>query len=204
MHRTDQVVAEEKVFCVGFQKTGTSTLARALHLLGYSVTGPNFVSDFTDKSDLLTKAAELSKRHDAFQDNPWPLLFREMEELYPAARFILTKREPDKWLNSMIKQFAGTTTPMREFIYGYGCPLGHEQIFKEKFMGHNSSVLAHFENKPKKLLVLDLEQGLGWHDLCSFLETPIPPQKFPHENSTRVRPYNKLKKAIRLTLKGFS
>jgi hypothetical protein len=36
---------KEKVFCIGFHKTGTTSLRVALELLGYRVTGPNGVQD---------------------------------------------------------------------------------------------------------------------------------------------------------------
>ncbi len=34
-----------KVFCIGFHKTGTSSLAVALKTFGYRVTGPNGVNN---------------------------------------------------------------------------------------------------------------------------------------------------------------
>ena len=34
-----------KVFCIGFHKTGTTSLERALEMLGYRVTGPNNTKD---------------------------------------------------------------------------------------------------------------------------------------------------------------
>ena len=35
----------KKVFCIGFHKTGTSSMAKAFQKLGYRVTGPNSVRD---------------------------------------------------------------------------------------------------------------------------------------------------------------
>ena len=34
-----------KIFGIGFHKTGTTSLAQALKMLGFSVTGPNGIND---------------------------------------------------------------------------------------------------------------------------------------------------------------
>ena len=72
-----------KVFCVGFQKTGTTTMMHALTELGYRVTGPNHVRDKDIARKLGKLTTELSHRYDAFQDNPWPLVYREIDALHP-------------------------------------------------------------------------------------------------------------------------
>jgi UDP-N-acetylmuramate-alanine ligase len=45
MQRPEIEEMETKVFCIGFHKTGTTSLAVALKTLGYRVTGPNGVHD---------------------------------------------------------------------------------------------------------------------------------------------------------------
>ncbi len=75
MKRPTEAEPRGKIFCVGFQKTGTSTLARALQLLGYSVTGPNFVSDFADKNDLLRKIHRAFEALRYISEQPLAALF---------------------------------------------------------------------------------------------------------------------------------
>ena len=83
-----------KVFGIGFHKTGTTSLALALRQLGYSVTGPNGVNDPNISQNARALVRDLVDQFDAFQDNPWPILFRELDEWYPNSKFVLTLREP--------------------------------------------------------------------------------------------------------------
>ncbi|WES62882.1 sulfotransferase [Microbacter sp. GSS18] len=180
--------APAKVFCIGFHKTGTSSLAEAFEALGYRVTGPNGVDDPDIARNALPMAKQLVEQYDMFQDNPWPILFRELDELYPGSRFILTVRDTDKWLTSQQRHFGTRTTPMREWIYdGAGSPVGNEEIYRERYERHNADVLAHFADRPQDLLVMRLEDGDGWEKLAAFLGVPVPDVPFPHANSAQQR-----------------
>ena len=113
-------VLKPKVFCVGFHKTGTKSLARALEILGYRVTGPNGARDPRIAERALPMALDIASRFDAFNDNPWSVLFRELDAAFPGSRFILTLRAPDSWIDSVVRHFGDERTPMREWIYGAG------------------------------------------------------------------------------------
>ena len=177
-----------KVFGIGFHKTGTSSLAEALRILGYRVTGPNEVDREGMDHDVAWRVArELVPRYDAFQDNPWPLLFRELDREVPGARFVLTRRSDDAWLRSIVGHFDQKRTPMREWIYGVGSPLGNEDVYLERYRRHNRDVLAYFADRPGDLLVMDVSRGDGWEVLCPFLELPAPHRPFPHVNAASAR-----------------
>src|SRR5688500_18482102 len=113
-----------KIFGIGFHKTGTKSLAEALRILGYTVTGPNGVNDPNIRHTARDMAFRLAERFDAFQDNPWPLLYRELDERYPKSKFVLTVRPTDAWITSIVRFFGTESTPMREWIYGVGSPQG--------------------------------------------------------------------------------
>lgn len=170
------------MFCIGFHKTGTTSLARALEKLGYRVTGPNGVDDPEIEKNVLSMARGLVKQYDAFQDNPWPILYREMDIENPGSRFILTVREAEAWIRSAVQHFGRDETPMRKWIYGAGAPSGNETLYLERYTGHNRDVLAYFEGRPDDLLVMDLTAGDGWEKLCGFLGFEIPAIPFPHAN----------------------
>lgn len=176
-----------KIFCIGFHKTGTSSLALALERLGYRVTGPNGVLDPNIATNALPMAKRLVEEFDAFQDNPWPIIYKELDAAYPGSRFILTVREPSAWLRSAVTHFGATATPMRTWIYGVGAPLGHEDIYLRRYTGHNEAVLHHFRDRPQDLLVMDLSRGDGWRELCSFLGRQVPAVPFPHANQADAR-----------------
>ncbi len=176
-----------KVFCIGFHKTGTSSLERALTILGYRVTGPNGVRDRNIARNVLSMAHSLVPRFDAFQDNPWPIIYQEMDQAYPGSKFILTQRDVEAWLRSQVRHFGKKTRPMRQWIYGAGCPQGNEDIYRQRFLRHYREVQAYFAERPDDLLVMDLAAGDGWDKLCPFLGVEIPDQAFPHANKAETR-----------------
>lgn len=169
-----------KIFCVGFHRTGTSSLRAALERLGYRVCG----SVATEEPNIAERARVIAfgllDRYDAFEDNPWPVLYRELDERRPGSRFILTIRPADDWVRSVSRFFGTKTTPMREWIYGAGSPIGNENRYRERFERHNAEVLRYFRKRPQDLLVLRITEGEGWQELCGFLDHEIPREPFPH------------------------
>lgn len=177
-----------KVFCIGFHKTGTTSLEVALKKLGYRVTG----SFGTKEPDIAEKVHELAyakvAEYDAFEDNPWPILYKELDERFPGSKFILTRRPAEAWMRSQVKDFATTETPMRRWIYGQeaGCPEGNEDIYIARYQRHNREVLDYFKDRPDDLLVIDLPNDDGWSRLCPFLGVDAPDEPFPHANKASL------------------
>ena len=173
-----------KVFCIGFHKTGTTSLELALKKLGYRVKG----SFGTKDPDIASKVHELAyamvDQFDAFEDNPWPILYRELDARFPGSKFVLTRRPTEHWIRSQVKDFATTETPMRRWIYGEhaGCPMGNEDTYIARYERHNREVQEYFNNRPDDLLIIDLPNDDGWSPLCPFLGHPIPNTPFPHAN----------------------
>ena len=170
-----------KVFGIGFHKTGTKSLAKALEILGYSVTRPNGGQDPNLEDNALHIVRELIDRYDAFQDFPWAALYRELDRLRPDSKFILTVRPAEEWIESAIRYFGETTSPIRRWIYGAhaGSPIGHERHYIERYERHNAEVLEYFSSRPDCLLVLRITDGEGWSPLCKFLDREIPSREFP-------------------------
>ena len=111
---------QPKVFCIGFHKTGTTSLGDALTTLGYRVTGLAGKNDPEIGNHVLDMARRLVGEFDAFQDNPWPILYRELDAMCPGSKFILTLRDPEPWIRSQVRHFGRSETPMRRWIYGVG------------------------------------------------------------------------------------
>ncbi|MBV1921598.1 MAG: hypothetical protein KUG73_13045 [Pseudomonadales bacterium] len=183
---------KSKVFCIGFHKTGTSSLAVALDSLGYRVTGPNGVRDPDIATNVLPLAYDLVEEYDAFQDNPWPIIYKELDIKYPNSKFILILRDTESWIKSQIRHFGTQETPMRKWIYGAGCPIGNEEVYIKRFEDHNRDVQRYFANRPHDLLVMDLSSGDGWGKLCPFLGADIPKIEFPHANKAIDREQQKV------------
>ncbi len=171
-----------KVFGIGFHKTGSKSLGIALEILGYSVCGP--------RQDLLNSIKEknyksvfgIVKDYDAFQDNPWPLMYKKLDKKFPGSKFILTVRDEDKWIKSIVHYFGSKNTEMRKWIYGIGCPNGNEELYLNVYKKHILEVKEYFKNRPDNLLVIDLTAGEGWEQICPFLEKQFPEKNFPHVN----------------------
>jgi len=179
-----------KVFGIGFHKTGTTSLGEALRILGYRVTGPNGIHRTgMDHAMAMATALDLLPRYDAFQDNPWAELFREMDREVPGSRFVLTVRPEEAWLQSVVGHFGPRSTPMREWIYGtgHGSPLGNEDLYLDRYRQHNRDVREHFADRPHDLLEIDITRGDGWELLCPFLGLDVPDRDFPHSNSASTR-----------------
>lgn len=178
-----------KIFGIGFHKTGTSSLKEALQILGFSVRG----AFGNDRPDISEKAWDMARRliprYDAFEDNPWPLLYELLDQHYDDSKFILTVRDPDSWIKSVTKHFSGYETPMRQWIYGYGDPAGHEALYLDRYHRHNQEVIEHFSGREgKDFLILRLTEGEGWEKLCPFLGVESPGDiPIPHRNRAKQR-----------------
>jgi hypothetical protein len=176
-----------KVFGIGFHKTATTSLAKALSYLGYRVTGPNWVDNRNIAQEVYELAFDLANRFDAFQDNPWPILYKELDRKFPGSKFILTLRPSDQWIRSVVNHFDEKETPMREWIYGIGRPKGNEDVYIRRYERHNREVVGYFKDRSEQLLVLNITAGEGWTKLCPFLGERIPAIGFPCANTASDR-----------------
>ncbi|WP_298420959.1 sulfotransferase family protein [uncultured Kordia sp.] len=181
---------KEKIFVIGFHKTGTSSLGKALQMLGYRVCGAFPSIDHTDieflnnKKEVLNTIESIFDTYDAFQDTPWFWFYKELHERYPNAKFILSSRNPQKWMRSVSNHFGGNPNwKFHSWIYnGNGDPIGNEDLYIETFKMHNAEVKAFFEGNPN-FLEMNLADGDNWNKLCSFLNRRKPLYTFPHVSS---------------------
>jgi len=136
----------------------------------------------------LSLALDYARRFDAVQDNPFPLLFRELDAEFPGSKFILTTEDPDVWIDRAVRYFGSNETPMRRWIYGKGSPIGNEALYLNRFKTHQNDVLDHFKNREGDLLVWPLTREPGWEKLCAFLGVDLPENtEFPHENKGKTQ-----------------
>jgi hypothetical protein len=182
-----------KVFCLGFQKTGTSSIREALTFLGYRVGGYASFREYHDRSDLTLaelreRVLEVADEFDAFQDSPWPIFYKELDAKYPNSKFILVIRRTEDWIRSAVDDFGDYDSVIRQLIYGVGHPKGHEEIWIERYKRHNREVQEYFQNRPQDLLVLNLNQGeVTWQNVCGFLGHEVPDIPWPHVNTKQSK-----------------
>ena len=105
-----------------------------------------------------------------------------MSQMWPDAKFILTLREPNSWIESVKTHFGTQTTPMRELIYGVGSPVGNENAYLARLQQHEREVQKFFTSQPERLLTMRITEGEGYEKLCPFLQRETPPEPFPWQN----------------------
>jgi len=181
-----------KIFGIGLSKTGTSSLASALQILGYRVYDNLGVETYA-RGDLSSVDLAVVDAHDALTDTPIPSFYRELDVRYPGSRFILTVRERDSWLQSCRKQFTQKLSEKqndahrRLFVDLYGTDVFDEHGFARGYDRFVDGVRQHFRDRPGDLLTMDIAAGDGWESLCAFLGKSVPDVPFPKANVTQVR-----------------
>lgn len=191
------MIVTNKVFGIGFQKTATSSLAAALYMLGYNVTGYFGIHDPDISETVYDQAFDLADRYDAAQDTPWPVLYKELDEKYPGSKFILTVRPTEKWIKSVVKHFKHYRIPAHEWIYGVPRAWGHEDVYMRRYEEHNRDVIEYFQDRPNDLLVIDITAGDGWEKICPFLGVEVPPVKFPVQNTAKEKKNQIIQRSVR-------
>lgn len=194
-----------KVFCIGLNKTGTTTLMIGFQRLGFKVCdGLNGQWGKASSPEMLKeKALELTEKFDAFEDLPWGLYYGDLYKLYPDAKFIFSYREVDKWWNSFYSHFKDMLIKHHELVYGFDTPLGHENAHKAFYAKHRKEVLDFFADKQECFLALDFsnkqDSEKNWRKFCDFLGHKYKAgEKFPLANTRADRLFwNKLRKIKR-------
>ncbi len=175
-----------KVFGIGLNKTGTTTLGQCGRILGLRCTSCSkpLLEDFVLRSDL-TEIRRVADAYDLFEDWPWPLIYRELDAMYPGSKFILTVRSSEsRWLESL-KKHSMRTHPLnhcRKLAYGYSYPHKHPAEHLEFYREHNRQVREYFAGRTDAFLEVCWENGDGLKTLCSFLGLECPEVSLPHAN----------------------
>jgi len=181
-----------KIFGIGFHKTGVSSLAIALKILGFRTNkGVLPLRELMNKQEYieLLKNKEYQiyydvlENYDATLDNPWYILYKELDQKFPNSKFILTIRDDNKWLDSAKNFFSGNKNEIHQIIYGVTHIESNEDLYLNRYKKHNQEVLKYFKGRENDLLILNWENGDGWKELCSFLNKPIVKLPFPHFNN---------------------
>jgi len=191
-----------KVFGIGLSRTGSTSLAKALTVLGYRtihfpadpVTQREYSEFFAHPSRTLTLS--LLDRYDAITDTPLARVYRELDLAYPGSKFIWTTRDKAAWLTScelwwrrsvvpfMEADRSGMIGPFMELVgkVTYGTPHFDETLFSQAYDAHLAAVPEYFRGRGRDLLKLDICEGQGWAELAPFLGAAIPDCPFPRLN----------------------
>ncbi len=180
-----------KVFGIGFQKTGTTTLGVIFDRLGYRTAGYHQFRHLAQLEGLTLaeierEALAMAPGYDAFKDTPWPVLYQSLDRAFPGSKFIHVTREPRAWIASAVKDFNGWPNALHQAIYGVPHPAGHEETWLARYERHNREVQAYFAGRPADCLTLRLEDGVTFEAVCDFLGETRVGQGAPRAN-TRLK-----------------
>ena len=206
-----------KIFCIGFYKTGTTTLFEALRILGYDTVNGDTPGSYpgADDGETLVKQIEAGdyrlptfERFDAFTDNPYFTIWRQIHAMFPDAKYILTVRDEEPWIASCVKFYRNRRIrPMRVWMFGRHADPSRSpesrQAWLDAYRAHNAAVREFFRGREHQFLELEPTREPGWERLCAFLGAPIPDRPWPHANPTRRDPpwrraWRALRRALRL------
>ena len=199
----------EKIFCIGRNKTGTTSLKTALSDLGYRMgnqrRAERLIRHYRDRN--WEPIIEYCYSADAFQDVPFslPFTFAVMDRAFPESKFVLSVRNPDEWYSSYVrhqKKVVGTdelptVDELRAHPYVWegwlydvkrwtGRPeekFYDEDFLKEQYVRYNRNVKDYFRFKDNLLTINVAEEG-AYQELCSFLGRDPLYDRMPWENKT--------------------
>ena len=201
-----------EVIGAGLGRTGTHSLKLALEILGL---GPchhmeEVIKNAPVQVPLWSTAvggnADWSAAYDGYRsavDWPTAAFWKELSEIHPDARFVLTVREPEKWYESftgtihrLLSTIEEAPEEVRPFLEmgkdvtsksGICAGMTKEELI-DAFNAHCHAVKEAISSE--RLLVYEVKDG--WGPLCEFLEKPVPVEPFPKTNS-REEFWEKLK-----------
>lgn len=204
---------QRKVFCIGANKTGTTSVENVFRRLGLTVGNQGqaemLIHDWA-KQDY-RRIIRYCHSAEAFQDVPFSLhgTFQVMDETFPGSKFILTVRNnADEWFGSLVRfhsKIVGkgripTADDLRQFSYRYpgfvldvlrlsygadDSKLYDRRMYVEYYEKHNDKIIAYFKDRPDDLLVLNVEESDAMERLLRFLGYPYTGQKMPHLNTSK-------------------
>ncbi|MBX4205692.1 hypothetical protein KW795_00670 [Candidatus Microgenomates bacterium] len=164
-----------KIFGIGLPKTGQTSLAFAMTILGYKTHQYPYTPTQIAKSDFVL-------------DLPVTIDYKNLDKQYPGSKFIMTIRDYDSWIDSMRNHYRRYPASKRykqqlDFRQKFwGTIHFNKKLMTEKYYEHHKDVDKYFNKRKKDLLIINIIDGDKWKKLCNFLGKKIPKRKFPREN----------------------
>ena len=202
-----------KVFCIGQNKTGTTSIESVLEKLDYKMgkqaKGEKLLKEWAIRD--FKNIIKLCKTADAFQDIPFSndFTYEILDYVFPKSKFILTIRNnKDEWYESLTrfhskivgKDRLPTVEDLNEFVYRYKGFLWDSQrikygtdektvydyqIYTDQYEMHNNRVKEYFKYRPNDLLVINVAEEGSMRRLYEFLGIKYAGESMPHLNASK-------------------
>lgn len=200
-----------KYFCIGRNKTGTTSLKTAFEQLGFLVGDQRSAELLYDRyyfENNFEPIIEYSRSAQVFQDVPFscPETYKYLDRAYPGSKFILTVRDDaEQWYSSITRFHAKkfgrngripTSGDLKSAEYirrglAYNTvrlhgtsdddPYNHD-IMTAHYEKYNRDVMEYFKDRPEDLLVLNIAEEGAYQNFVNFLGVDSPYDSFPWEN----------------------
>lgn len=201
---------KSKLFVIGFNKTGTTTIHKALKefdiIVGDQRKAELLMKDII--SENYSGLIDYCQTAEAFQDVPFskPEIFKILDKEFQNSKFILTVRDnSDQWYNSIskfqtkLKGQEGNLPTLDDYkradyvykgwsymvhTWTYGFDLFNKEKYIFIYEEHNKDVIDYFRNRPNDLLVINVADANSYNDLCRFINQKPLRDTFAWENKT--------------------
>ncbi|MFA9461774.1 sulfotransferase [Thiohalorhabdus methylotrophus] len=202
-----------KVFCVGLNKTGTTSLEKEMlrldYVVGDEMKGKALIDPWAHRD--FRPIIRLCRTAQFFQDAPfsWPYTFVALDQAFPGSKFMLTVRDSEEaWYHSLIRFLGqkwgnGKVPPDAEDLKAAPGPypgfrfhvhmmlqqvpesdLFNKDVLLDFYRTHNNLVRDYFRHRPSDLLVLNVKRDRDYVRFCEFLGVVQDRAGFPWENKT--------------------
>lgn len=210
----EQLITKDKIFCISFQRTGTTSVGNFFKEHGYKVAG-NQISQSNEWNEKWYRGdydaifnSKYFKRSEVFEDDPWffPEFYKFLFMKFKNAKFILFKRDPNKWFDSMVSHSNGMSlgnTFIHAKIYrreeemhsfdSYGEPIlnhlsleGHREEYIKVYNRHIIEVEQFFKAyAPDSLITCNLEDPEKWTKLGALFNIKVDDSYNVHSNRSK-------------------
>lgn len=169
---------DAKVFCIGYNKTGTTALGKSFEMLGLRNTSFNQrVWRDLYKEGKLKEVLAYTAKFESTDDLPWlktdmiPLL----DKSFPGSKFVYLHRDEAAWklsFKTWTEKTKGLTPDVEAEYRGY--------LLHQKF------VQNYFQDWPAdRFISLSISDEMGFKKLAEFLGKPHVADAFPQFNQSK-------------------
>ena len=210
---TVKSAGRRKVFCIGFNKTGTTTIKRSVRELGFVLGDQRLAEPMLRDwhENRYEPILRYCRSAQVFQDVPFSLpgMYEALDTEFPGSRYILTVRDSSEQWYASITRFHGK-------LWGGGkVPPSYDQLAESDYVykgwpadfmkwifgtpedkpydletliacydQHTADVKDYFAGRPDDLLVLNVAESGAYQALCAFLDVAPRRDEFLWENKT--------------------
>jgi len=183
-------VRTAKVVGIGLPKTGTTSLGYCFRRFGFKHQTFDMDLALKVKRNQIDDVLRVAEKHEAFEDWPWFLLYKEFDRRFPNSKFILTlRKDTETYVRSLQGHHEREGIRNKDWVKPHWWDEVHGQepaqwdydYSARRYENHNRAVLEYFAGRINKdLLVVCWENGDGWEALSRFLNKRAPDEPFPH------------------------